>query len=140
MMIRNLLEKLDYYTDEAEKFTRFDSSGVRHGCRFWVDSAELYRTCSKAASRIRELEKCIEGPERGIKDKIPWNWIDNIFKWAARDENDLIWVFENKPVISREDGVWLPRSGEHDLLEAHLKKFSIGYCHWTESLQRRPDE
>jgi hypothetical protein len=33
-------------------------------------------------------------------------------KWAAKDKNDKIWLFENKPCKDKEHGCWYINKGE----------------------------
>lgn len=70
-------------------------------------------------------------------DVYPWDCFTKNWKWAARDKDGSIHLFEYKPILNRN--IWEVRKGNFrrlipDVLVGHEK----GNTEWTESLIARP--
>ena len=59
---------------------------------------------------------------------LPWAALDARWKWAARDEDGSVWVYDERPDI----GICLEITGL-------FSDFDPGNKPWNESLIRRPD-
>jgi hypothetical protein len=67
-------------------------------------------------------------------DVIPWAALAPKWKWAARDKNGSVWVYDQTPIL--ESVVW--RTDEFEKID-RLLAIRIGTCDWRDSLQQRPE-
>lgn len=72
------------------------------------------------------------------KDTIPWDAIDERFRWAARDANSTIAAFECAPKPDRD--YWSVSAGNFVILTGNFVGTTPGTIDWRESLQQRPEE
>lgn len=70
------------------------------------------------------------------QDTIPWDAIDERFKWAARDADGRIAMYTDEPYRNGAD-CWFRKSGEFSWLTAFVGVIP-GTVDWRESLQERP--
>lgn len=70
------------------------------------------------------------------QDTIPWDAIDERFKWAARDADADIAAFEDKPIL--DANYWLTRAGDCIDITGSFVGVQRGTIDWRESLQERP--
>lgn len=70
------------------------------------------------------------------KDTVPWDAIDERFRWAARDANSTIAAFECAPKPDRD--YWSVSAGNFVILTGNFVGTIPGTIDWRESLQQRP--
>ena len=75
-------------------------------------------------------------PQPATPMTIPWEAIKPEWKWAAKDEDRVVWVFTVKPVPATYR--WLTSVG-NIMRICPLIKMGLGTCDWRDSLQQRPE-
>ena len=68
--------------------------------------------------------------------QIPWDVIDDRFKWAAADLDGLIWTYEDEP--NTYNAQW-QNNGDFERIDQILKSVKRGTIPWDQSLIKRPD-
>lgn len=69
--------------------------------------------------------------------QIPWDAIDDKWRWAAADKDGAIWVYEDKPTAEGEE--WRDDDGYFKRIDNILKNVKRGTINWDQSLIKRPD-
>ena len=75
------------------------------------------------------------------KPDIPWEFIKDEYKWAARDLNDEVFLFEHPPSCDRAAGIWHHddhRCPQSPVQISNILDFDPGTCDWKDSLVERP--
>ncbi len=67
--------------------------------------------------------------------KYNWDRIAGGYKWAARDRDEVVWAFGQRPELDRERGEWVDRMPPVRLGQA---PYCLIHDTWTESLEERP--
>lgn len=85
---------------------------------------------------------CIERPEkfRPTKPTIPWDAIDQKFRFAASDSNGYVWVYSSAPV--KEDKRWYVPSAsawQMQRIDGLFAGVDPGTVGWEHSLSLRPE-
>lgn len=78
-------------------------------------------------------------PEPVVPDQLRWEFIDEGYKWCARDGNGSVWVYKEKPFYRYSS--WGPvKSGTSvcEGLGAAKNLHTPGNLPWNESLIERP--
>lgn len=67
---------------------------------------------------------------------IPWNAFEDNFRYAARDKNGKVWVFQDRPSI--DNTFWVSKTGNDFLRIPDCIKYNPGNKDWKDSLIERP--
>lgn len=65
--------------------------------------------------------------------KIDWNKAPEWAKYAAMDRDGEIWLFEEKPLVNEDFGVWEDSDGDF----AFMGFFEGGIPYWDQTLTER---
>ena len=67
---------------------------------------------------------------------IPWEVIEEKWKWAAMDKNGKVFLAKCEPIIGSHYPVWVT---EEDVAESFLKIITPDAKHWDKTLTKRPE-
>lgn len=93
------------------------------------------------AEQIKDLEDRLSKIESqgGTKPDVPWSVIKWFFKYAAKDENGCVWLFQEKPFHNAPNAFVRGWSGGLQVFCASgFLEIDPGTCHWSDSLVERP--
>ena len=93
-----------------------------------------------SAKHLDDDDEYISGRYRikTTKPSIDWSHVHPDYKYLARDEDGLVYIYKDKPHICEYGDAWLG-SGGFSGASAFLT-LKPGNCDWTESLVERPKE
>lgn len=67
---------------------------------------------------------------------IPWELIQEDWKWAVMDGEGVVWLTEKEPRINSQYNIWLPNRG---VVKFFLKINTPDIKHWDKTLTKRPE-
>lgn len=118
--------------EKIEVMQHFANGGkVEH---FFRDSGIWLPCLNPVWDWLHNGYRIVQPPE----DEIPWPSIDPKWRWAARDADGLIYLYDEKPTKSAESEQWIMATGEVVRASGCINVKNNGRD-WIESLQKRPD-
>jgi hypothetical protein len=70
------------------------------------------------------------------KPSINWDHVSKEWNWLARDQNESMWLFTQKPYIG--EYCWKAKAGDNYIKTYMFSSVISGTCDWKDSLVERP--
>jgi len=67
--------------------------------------------------------------------KYKWDNVPAGFKWVARNRDEVLWAFAQRPEIDRPRGEWIAGT---PAVRLGVANYCLIHDNWTESLEERP--
>lgn len=104
----------------------------------YCDGAEVEYSISGRKWQLEETPTFLTSAFWRIKqtvDSIDWSHVHSDYKWLARDENGICYLYQNKPEHSV--CMWHVTEGRYEIAE-HFSSYKQGTIDWKYSLIERP--
>lgn len=110
-----------------EAYERGEAVEVTTNANFWIKTDHPYWNWDCHDYRIAP----------STPDTINWDHVAPEYKWLARDENGIAYLYDNRPTASDDD--WYAVSAVDFIQASAFTSYKRGSVSWDKSLVQRPE-